>query len=225
MPADVTLLLLRHGQSEWNAIHRWQGTFDSPLTELGRDQAVETAWVLAGLACRFHAVWSSDLSRAAETASIIADALDLEPPRLDARLREAHAGEWEGLTPDEIEHSWPGWLSEHRRPDRFELFEAVIERVEAVLIEISRGAAARPAATGRSVPTVLVVAHSGVIRSLVRQLGAIDERVPNLGGIWIDVSLTDDRQGLGLEPLSFNSVFDPRGIAISGIDIPGEEPG
>lgn len=240
MPTDVTLLLLRHGQSEWNAIHRWQGSFDSPLTELGRDQAVETAWVLAGLPRRFDAVWTSDLTRAAETASIIADALDLEPPELDARLREAHAGEWEGLTPDEIEVTWPGWLSEHRRPDRFESFDAVIERVEAALLDISRAALLRRAASGASTATVLVVAHSGVIRSLVRRLGATDERVPNLGGIWVDVSLTDDPRTVSSvtgssvtgssvtgdrQRLSLNSLFDPHGIVISGIDIPGEEPG
>ncbi len=220
---SVPVLLLRHGQSEWNAVRRWQGTADSPLTALGREQAIETAWALAGLDTSFTSVWSSDLSRARETAAIIADALAVDAPRIDPRLREAYAGQWEGMTPDEIEAGWPGWLDAHRRPESFEPFHTVVERVLAVLRMIAddiAGAGARRAA--------LVVAHSGVIRALIRHLGDADERVPNLGGIWLSIdvstaphSITHD-SGAGI---SLHDVFDPTGIVVSGIDAPGEDPG
>lgn len=224
----VTVLVLRHGQSEWNAVHRWQGLADSPLTELGRSQAIETAWTLAGLDVTFSAIWSSDLSRASETAAIIGDALSLGSPTLDPRLREAHAGEWQGLTPEEIEIGWPGWLAEHRRPPSFEPFDAVVARTVEALHHIADRTA--DASIG---PAVLVVAHSGVIRSLIRHLGRHDDRVPNLGGIWLAVRAAPGGHGATpaspiAEPdhrITLLDLFDPGGIVISGIDAPGEDPG
>jgi len=216
MPVDAMLLLLRHGQSEWNAVHRWQGTADSPLTQLGRRQAAETACQLATLDT-FDAVFTSSLSRAAVTAAIIGDELSLGRPRPDDRLREAYAGAWEGLTPALIEEGWPGWLDKHRRPGDFESFDAVIDRVLTSLSEISRdvtdNAIRRPA-------RALVVTHSGVIRSLIRQLGGIDDRIPNLGGVWIEASFVGAQARFSLGDL-----FDPAGIVLSGVDTPGEEPG
>lgn len=220
----VTVLLLRHGQSEWNAVQRWQGTADSPLTALGREQAIETAWTLAGIDTVFDALWASDLSRAAETAAIIGDALALGAPRIDARLREAHAGEWEGMTPTEIEAGWPGWLDEHHRPPSFEPYHTVVERATAALRDIADDAVAR---AGDAPPAALVVTHSGLIRSVIRHLGTEDERVPNLGGVWLTVdapaagSFTPGTD-VGIE---LHDVFDPAGIVISGIDAPGEDPG
>ena len=65
MSADcVPILVLRHGQSEWKSIRRWQGTADSPLTELGRQHAGATARLLAALRLQVPAVWTSDLRRA-----------------------------------------------------------------------------------------------------------------------------------------------------------------
>ena len=97
------ILVLRHGQSEWNAVKRWQGAADIPLNDLGRRQAIETAERLATLGLAIAGMWSSDLVRAHETASIIATRLGVEAVTTDDRLREAHAGEWQGMTPDEIE--------------------------------------------------------------------------------------------------------------------------
>ncbi len=226
----VSVLVLRHGQSEWNAVHRWQGVADSPLTELGRNQAIETAWTLAGLDVTFSSIWSSDLSRAHETAAIIGDALALGPPTLEPRLREAHAGEWEGLTPDEIEVSWPGWLEQHHRPPSFEPFDTVVARTVDALHHIAGRTIG--AAAGRA-PAALVVAHSGVIRSLIRHLGRHDDRVPNLGGIWLEVDAIAAADGAaGRSPIAeadhgitLLDLFDPAGIVISGIDAPGEDPG
>jgi broad specificity phosphatase PhoE len=210
----VPILVLRHGQSEWNSIRRWQGTADSPLTELGRQQAGATAGLLSALRVQFQAIWTSDLLRASETAAIIARTLGLRSPIRDARLREAHAGEWEGLTPEEIELRWPGWLEAHHRPTTFEPYSAVVARASDALTEIATRAC------DLDPPAALVVAHSGVVRSLIRHLGGIDTRIPNLGGVWFTASVIDGRTDLAL-----GDVFDPSGVVVTGVDAPGEDPG
>lgn len=205
-----SILLVRHGQSEWNAVRRWQGRADTPLTALGRRQAVLATGALAMLP-PFGTVWSSPLSRAAETASIIAAELGLTVST-DDRLAESDAGEWQGLTPDEIERAYPGFLGDHRRPPTFETFASVVERSTAALADItSRAADDRP---------VLVVAHSGVLRTIVRHLGAADERIPNLGGVWVTSSISDHASRLAL-----GDRFRPPRIDIAGIDAGGEDPG
>lgn len=217
MPArDVRLLVLRHGRSEWNAIRRWQGSFDSPLDSVGRAQAAAVADELAGLGEPWHRPVASTLGRAAETASIIATRLGLASPSLDARLTEAHAGEWEGLTPPEIEAAYPGWLAAHRRPAGFEPLDSVVARATAALRDVAEGTAHGA--------TALVVSHSGVIRSVVRSLGLTDTRIPNLGGVWFRLTVGDasptDRPRLVVDEL-----FDPHGVVVSGVDAPGEDPG
>jgi broad specificity phosphatase PhoE len=218
-PRRVPILVLRHGQSEWNAVRRWQGTADSPLTVLGREQAATTAGVLAALQFEFAGIWTSDLRRASQTAAIIGDALGLGDPIVDARLREAHAGEWEGLTPEQIEARWPGWLEAHHRPVTFEPYQAVVARATNALHDI----AARAAGAGSS--GALVVAHSGVARSLVRHLGGVDSRIPNLGGVWFTASVADGRPHFAVGDLVLGDVFDPAGVIVTGVDAPGEDPG
>ncbi len=211
----VSLLLLRHGQSEWNAVRRWQGLADSPLNDLGRRQAADASVALASTGHRFQSVWSSPLVRAAETGEIIAEHLGVGAVRVDDRLREADAGEWEGMTPDEIDVASPGFLADHRRPPTFESTEHVVERTSVALAAIAE----------RSPPdegSVIVTTHSGVIRTIVRHLGWIDERVPNLGGVWVsvDTSATDVTVRFDLRRR-----FDPSGVARTGVDAPGEDPG
>ncbi len=93
MSHEIRLLLLRHGRSEWNAVRRWQGSFDSPLDETGRHQARAVAHELATLDVTWHGPTASALGRAAETAAIVGRHLGLDEPELDHRLNEAHAGE------------------------------------------------------------------------------------------------------------------------------------
>jgi probable phosphoglycerate mutase len=92
------LLIIRHGESEWNLERRWQGWLDSQLTRLGLEQARHRA---AGLASNGFApvcVHSSDLGRARRTAEIIAQCLgNTAPLRFDERLREISLGSWDGL--------------------------------------------------------------------------------------------------------------------------------
>jgi len=112
MTAETRALLTRHGQSEWNALGRWQGQADPPLSDLGRRQAHEAARSLGTV----DGIWASDLQRAAETAVIIGDDMGVGPVVLDADLRERDAGEWTGLTRAEIERRYPGFLPDGRRP-------------------------------------------------------------------------------------------------------------
>lgn len=194
--ANVDLVLVRHGQSEWNAVRRWQGTADPPLTELGRDQAKAQAEWLAGLGDQWAGVWASPLERAAHTAGIIADHLGLPTPLHDVRLEEAYAGEWEGMTPTEIEREWPGYLTRNDRPPSFEPDPVVRERAWAALAEIA------DAAVGRG--SALVVTHSGLMRRVSELHGYGEVAVPNLGGY----RLASVRDGDGWHVTDL-TVFEP----------------
>lgn len=168
------LLLVRHGQSTWNAESRWQGQADPPLSELGEQQAEAAALRLASTN-EIRSIWTSDLVRARRTAEIIAPHLAVEL-RVDARLRERDAGEWTGLTRAEIEARYPGDLEARRSPPGFEQDGPLLERVLASLAEVAR------VEDG----DVLVLSHGGVVRTIERHLGAPAEPVPNLGGRWLD---------------------------------------
>jgi probable phosphoglycerate mutase len=98
MTAVTRLLMVRHGQSTWNADGRWQGHADAPLSVLGEAQAAAAAEAIGDI----DVVVASDLARARRTAEIIADALGVGPALVDARLRERDAGAWTGLTRHEI---------------------------------------------------------------------------------------------------------------------------
>jgi broad specificity phosphatase PhoE len=91
----TTLLLVRHGETDWNAEGRLQGHTDRPLSDYGRRQAQRLAEELDGE--ELEAIYSSDLARARETALIVGERLDL-PVELDPDLREKDWGTWEGLT-------------------------------------------------------------------------------------------------------------------------------
>ena len=166
------LLLVRHGESEWNAVGRWQGWADPPLSELGRRQA----WVAARSVGAVDAVVASDLLRASETAEIIAGEIGIGPVVVDGALRERAAGPWEGRTRREIEAEWPGWLESGKRPEGYETDDAVLDRVLPAL-----------AALESAGETVLVVTHGGVLGAVERHLGEPHNRTPNLGGRVIEV--------------------------------------
>lgn len=99
------LVLWRHGETDYNAALRMQGQLDSQLTAKGLGQARRAAPVLAAL--QPDVLVTSDLSRAADTAAVLA-AVTLLPPQVDKRLRETHLGQWQGMTHDEVEAGWPG---------------------------------------------------------------------------------------------------------------------
>src|SRR5690606_37029703 len=99
------LVMLRHGQTEYNADSRMQGQLDSQLTDLGRAQAVAAAEVLAKRQPLL--IVSSDLHRAYDTAVTLGERTGL-PVHVDTRLRETHLGEWQGLTHHQVDAKAPG---------------------------------------------------------------------------------------------------------------------
>jgi len=163
------MLLVRHGQSVWNAEGRWQGRADPELSDLGRHQA-HTA---AGRVGAVDVIVASPLRRAHTTAMIIGEALGIGPLVVDPDLVERDAGEWSGLTRGEIEAAWPGWLEAGRRPPGYEHDEEVLRRLVSALDRI------HDAYGGAE---VLVVCHGGLIYALEGHLGAPSGRIPNLGG-------------------------------------------
>jgi probable phosphoglycerate mutase len=152
------LFLARHGETDDNrAPIRVQGFTDTPLNDTGRRQATELAERVARMG--FVALWSSDLSRARETAAIISDRIGLLV-RLDPRLREADRGEWEGRRFIDIEREEPAGYSAWRNdPATFrfpggESLREQLARVTASLADVRRSG---------ELPA-LVVCHGGSIR-------------------------------------------------------------
>jgi len=173
------VLLVRHGQSEWNADGRWQGQADPPLSELGMLQAAHAARAIGAV----DAIMASPLQRARRTAEIIAAALGYEPVVVVDGLMERSAGQWEGLTRAEIEERFPGYLAEGRRPPGWEDDDALFERVLGALDAVHR------VCPGGE---VVVVTHGGVIMNLERRLGDERGRIANVGGRWLVRRDADD---------------------------------
>jgi broad specificity phosphatase PhoE len=101
----TTIILVRHGQTEWNRVERFRGRFDIPLNQMGRDQAKKTA-VRITAKWRPSVIYTSPLSRAQETADIIAQFCQLTAQPHQG-LIDIDYGKWLGLTPDEAEKTWP----------------------------------------------------------------------------------------------------------------------
>lgn len=163
------VLLLRHGESEWNRLNRYQGIADPPLTPLGEEQSRLAAEALLAI----DQIVSSDLQRAQRTADLLAEALGIEPVVVEPGLRERDTGEWTGLTRQQIEREWPNGTADP--PPGWEDDAAVLARVEPALLRI--------AARGRTV----AVTHAGVIRAVERRLGQPWAPLANLAGRWVHV--------------------------------------
>jgi broad specificity phosphatase PhoE len=187
------LVMLRHGQTEFNAANRMQGQLDTRLSELGRDQAVAAAEVLA----KFDPllIVSSDLHRAYDTAVVLGERVG-SPVVVDERLRETHLGSWQGLTHSEVDAAAPGariaWRNDatwapHGGESRVDVarrsLPVIAELVESQL-DWGGDEPYRP---------VVLVTHGGLIAALTARLLSLP--VPNwpvLGGMgnasWVQLS-------------------------------------
>lgn len=171
----TTLLVARHGETDWNREGRWQGWADPPLNDTGRGQARQLADELRGT--RFDAVYASDLRRAFETAEILAAPHGV-PVIADAGLREIDVGSWSGLTRAEIEARFP----DGKRPDG-ETHEQHGTRVRAAVIRIAREHLGE---------RILLVTHGGTIRSIHDVISELPYHpVPNCHVL--EVHFRDDR--------------------------------
>lgn len=213
------ILLARHGETDDNVPPlRFQGQRDTPLNDRGRAQARELAERVAAHDPPVASIVASDLSRARETAEIVAARLGL-PVRADARLREGWRGEWEGFLFDEIAASDPERYAAWRAPNADEGFrfpggESLAEQQARVLAALGEIADARlrppVAASGRPADTrfrppatasgspagdvTLVVCHGGSIRTVLcrddpRGLAAFHTfEVPNVALVPVEVA-------------------------------------
>lgn len=153
----TTILLARHGETDWNRAGRFQGHADPPLNETGRAQAAELAQELR--AEELAAVYSSPLRRALETAEVVAGSHGLEAIPV-AGLREVDVGSWSGLTRAEVEERFPDqfarWLAYGQGWDDGETYEEMGRRAVAALLEL---------AVAHDGERVVAVTHGGPIRA------------------------------------------------------------
>jgi 2,3-bisphosphoglycerate-dependent phosphoglycerate mutase len=158
----TTILLARHGETDWNRDGRYQGHADEPLNETGRAQSRALAERLRGKP--IVAVYASDLRRASETGEIVARALEL-PFSVDSRLREIDVGSWQGRTRAELDGAvWDG-----ETYDRHRL--RVVDAVHAIARE-------HPG------ECVLVVAHGGTLRRVQEAATGEGQPVFDNCGVW-----------------------------------------
>ena len=153
----TTLLLVRHGETDWNADGRLQGHTDRPLSDFGRRQARQLAEELQEE--KLEAIYSSDLARARETAEIVGERLGL-PVQLDGDLREKDWGTWEGLTSverDRVEFVGESTEAHHERILR--ALRRISERHpgDGLILVVTHGGSMRrvqTAAMGMALPVV-----------------------------------------------------------------------
>jgi glucosyl-3-phosphoglycerate phosphatase len=154
------LILVRHGESTWNAEERLQGQLDPPLSEQCREQSRALAGVVDGLPA--ERVISSDLARARETAEL----LGLRPARFDARWREIDVGEWGGRTAAEVDAEGTeltNWRGGPRKAPDGESWDAFSARVSGAVDELI-GAGG----------SWVVICHGGCIRVAVAHVTGAD---------------------------------------------------
>ncbi len=164
LDSPTTFVVVRHGQTVWNAEKRWQGWLDSPLTALGEAQAQAAGAIAVGYG-RPSGIYSSDAGRALRTAELVRDvyAPTLDVPIIPTNcLRERFYGYHEALTAAEIDARYPGTRyqkgrdnRETYRPPGGETFAEARERVGLLVEHLMRRHVGE---------TVLLVTHSGVVR-------------------------------------------------------------
>ena len=164
----VKLVLWRHGRTSWNAERRFQGHSDVPLDATGHEQARDAARYLAAM--HPDAIVSSDLVRAAETASYLAELTGL-PVQLDKDLRERGGGAWEGLTDAEIRAGYPEAYAAWVPPDG-ESIDVVADRAAAALTRV---------ADGLDGTLAVLVSHGAAINFGISRLLGVPPRARLLG--------------------------------------------
>lgn len=152
---QTTFAFVRHGQTDWNLHKRIQGSTDIPLNGTGRAEAASTGLSLLGRS--WDGIVASPLSRAAETARIIAGELSLAAPVLLPALTERHHGDIEGLSFAERQERFPDGVAVPGLEPR----QSVLDRVLPVLGQLAENGPGR---------RILVVTHGGVIGTVIRHL-------------------------------------------------------
>jgi len=166
-PQPARLLMIRHGESTWNEVHRIQGQLDPPLSARGRQQARLLATRLSGRrAARLAAIYVSDLARTMQTAAPIEEATALKAEPV-SELREVFLGEWEGLHTDELAQRFPdAWAKWTVEPS----WDLVPGGEGAAAFEARVGAAVDSILARHPHGDVIVVTHGGVIQVALHRI-------------------------------------------------------
>ncbi|HEY8361392.1 MAG TPA: histidine phosphatase family protein [Tissierellaceae bacterium] len=158
------IYLIRHGQSEWNLLYKIQGQKDAPLTDLGKEQARKLGERLVGE--KIDIIYSSDLSRALETARIISSIVN-KPVVATNEFREINFGPWEGLTLKEIRNKFKEeysiWMSspEKFRLEGAETLEALKRRVMSYVNKIIKE---------NKDKNIAIVSHNATLKVIILSL-------------------------------------------------------
>jgi len=184
----TTVLLCRHGETDWNLDRKFQGTVDIPLNELGRKQAILISQALEHK--NVSAVWTSPLKRAQQTGEVVASAIGI-PLQVDDRLRERNLGVMQGRNPTELREQFPAvidaWVKQIPLPPEAtaEADHEVVSRIESAMYDL---ASAYPG------KTVALILHGASVRCLLkRAVGGARIKTPK------NVSLTTLAVGPGRE--------------------------
>ncbi len=184
-PHPTNVLVVRHGESEWNALGLWQGQADPALSARGEEQAARAAKALAGVT--INRIVSSDLSRARRTAGILAETLGVDVLGVEEGLREVDVGEWSGLTRADIEKRWPRLLAEWsagtlESTPGGESLSALRIRVTEAMRRVLNNGSADGGGNGFTAETILVVSHRRAISALEEAAGVRPVRAGHLAG-------------------------------------------
>lgn len=157
----IRLLLVRHGETDWNVQRRYQGHTDIPLNDNGKQQARRLAGQLRDE--HIDAVYASDLCRASETARLLCEPLGLTP-QPEPRLREMNFGSIQGMTFDEAHEAHAemidAWLADpNNPPEGGEPLDAFVERLNSLLADVQHQ---------HDDQTVLLVSHGGPLQEIIR---------------------------------------------------------
>lgn len=222
-PEGSTILLVRHGQTEWNVAGRYQGTQDSPLTKDGVQQAVALGERLKRRRSKVDFVCSSDLPRAKKTAEIIAKMIGypVDEVKVFEGLRERGFGLFEGCTRAEVQERYPEELAQSRKFNLHykvpggESRQQVLDRSLPVLDQIAH---ARQGKGGVAV----VVSHGGVVSLVLRELLGIPWGAPTKGELRIlNTSICDmERESDGR--WSIRSIGDTAHCEVPSAPAPAE---
>jgi len=192
LKSGITLYVIRHGETDWNAELRYQGQEDIPLNDKGRAQSKRNGEALAQctLDLQAHDFVASPLCRARETMEIVRTALSLEPAgyRVDPALKELSYGHWQGVLQSELPERDPKGLAAraedpyHWRPNNGESYADLVARTRVWLQSVTHDS--------------IIAAHGGTVRCLhALLLGLPTHDVPTLAIPQDKVLVIKDGQG------------------------------
>lgn len=193
----MKLLLVRHGESVWNAQRLLQGQKDLPLSPKGRTQAVQLRPVVQAYAP--EVVLASDLARAQETATL----LGYSTPLLESEWREAFLGDWEGASIEALREqqnaNYRAWRNGAFDPPNAEGFAAFCQRIKQAVQKLPNAS------------SVLVVTHGGVVRAALQSLFGLSPQqiIPVSPASLTVIDLEPEPRLRAYNITSYEALFDP----------------